>query len=307
MIYSLTGENSFALFQKLRLLVEDFLSEYDEFGLERVDGEEAEFSRIQESLTSLPFLASKKMIILKSPSKNKQFIEQFEQLLGGIPETTDVVLVEQKLDKRLSYYKFLKNKTDFQEFNELDQPHLVRWLSMTAKDRGGSINDVDARYLVDRVGAHQQLLANELEKLLLYDSNVTRPSINLLTEEAPQSTIFQLLESAFTGDAKQTIKLYKEQRQLKIEPQQIIAMLTWQLHILAVIKTASDRSADQIAADAKINPYVVRKSLSIARRISLAELKGLITDLLEIDTRLKRESLDADGILQNYLIQIASK
>lgn len=302
----LNGENSFGLGLALRQLVDAFVAEHGDLALERIDAEEADFARIQESLTSLPFLASKKMVILRSPSKQKEFVEKFEQLLAEIPETTEVIIVETKLDKRLSYYKYLKSKTDFHDFPELDQNGLMSWLNVAAKERGGLISSVDARYLVERVGPNQQLLSNELDKLLLYDAKVTHQTIDLLTEPNPQSTIFQLLEAAFAGNTKQAMKLYKEQRALRVEPQQIIAMLAWQLHVLAVIKTAGERGADEIAREAKLNPFVVRKSQGIARNLSQPELKRQVSDLLSIDTRTKRTSIDPDETLQNYLMQLAS-
>lgn len=305
MTVTLTGENSFGLHQELQHLTRTFLQQYGDLAVERIDGSEVELARLHEALTSLPFLASKKLIILREPSTNKQFMEQAEQLLAEVPESTDVIVVEPKLDKRLSYYKYLKKTTDFREFPELDINGLVRWLADTAKQQGGSLAPADGRYLVERVGANQQLLSNELEKLLLYKPKINRQSINLLTELAPQSTIFQLLEAAFAGNKRRTLQLYAEQRALKVEPPQIIAMLAWQLHVLAVVKAAGDRSTDQIAKDAKMSPYVIKKSQNIARQLSLAALKRFISDLLQIDVRSKRTSLNPDEALQNYLLELA--
>jgi DNA polymerase III delta subunit len=299
-----TGENSFALGVAVSQLIDGFVREHGELTLERLDGEEADFSTIQRALTSLPFLASKQLVILRTPSKNKQFVEQFEQLLDAIPDTTDVIILEPKLDKRLNYYKFLKKKTEFREFPELDQNGLMRWLASTAKERGGSLGSSDARYLVDRVGLNQQLLVHELDKLLLYDAHITRQTIDALTDPVPQSSIFQLLEAAFAGRARETLDLYSQQRALKVEPQQIIALLSWQLHVVAVIKTAGDRTSDQIAQEASMSPYVVRKSQSIARHLSLAELRTRVADLATIDKRLKRTMINPDEALQHYLLSL---
>ena len=82
-------------------------------------------------------------------------------------------------------------------------------------------------------------------------------------------------------------------------------MLAWQLHVLAIIKTAGDRSADQIAKDARLNPFVVRKSQNIARNLTPQELRTKISELLTIDTGSKRTNLDADEALQHYLLTLA--
>jgi DNA polymerase III delta subunit len=298
MIITLTGANSYGLQRELRGMVTAFLDKYDEMGLERVDGEESEFNRLSEALTSLPFLVERKLVVLRAPGANKQFVEKAEALLAGVPETTDVVIVEPKLDKRGSYYKLLKKSTDYREFPELDAGGMARWLTDAAKAAGGSISPADARLLVERVGINQALLANELDKLLLHEKTVTRQSIELLTEATPQSTIFELLDAAFAGNARRAMALYAEQRALKVEPQQ--------LHVLAVVKTAGSRTPDDIARESKVSAYTVKKSVGIARRLSLPQLKAMVAELLDIDRRLKRESIDADEAMQNYLLRLAS-
>jgi DNA polymerase-3 subunit delta len=306
MIITLAGENSFALQRELRHRVDAFVAGHGDLALERIDGEEADFARLREAVTGLPFLAAKKLVLLRAPSKNKQFLEEFEQLFGEAPETNDIVIVEPKLDKRLAYYKYLKKSTDFHDFPELDLNGVAKWLVDAAKELEGTISSSDARYLAERVGLNQQLLSNELEKLVLYNPKITHQTIDLLTDAAPQSTVFELLEAAFAGNTRRMLGLYADQRAQKVEPQQIIAMLGWQLHVLAVIKTAGDRSADQIAKEAKLNPFVVRKSQGIARGLTLVQLKKLISDLLAIDTDSKRSALDTDEALQNYLLRLAA-
>jgi DNA polymerase III subunit delta len=304
MVTVLTGENSFMLQQELRRIVGDFVADHSDMGLEQLDGEEAEFDRLRESLQSLPFLASKKLVVLRTPSANKQFVEAAQDLLTELPETTDVIIVEPKLDKRQSYYKFLKKQPGFHEFSQMDVPALAKWLVDQAAFQGGTLGRQDATYLVERVGANQQLLSNELAKLLQYDPHITRNSIDELTERAPQSTIFELLDAALAGKRKRALELYQEQRTMKVEPQQILALLGWQLHVMALVKTAGERDPSQIASEAKINPFVVHKTQGIVRNMTLSELKALIHEVFILDIRLKSESIDADEALQNLILML---
>lgn len=304
MIVTLTGPNDFARARELAALTANFVAEHGDFALETLDGEEASFERLQEALQSLSFLAPKKLVVLRMPGANKQFTEAAEALLKDVPETTDVIIVEPKLDKRLSYYKFLKRATDFREFVELDPNGLARWASDYAKQNGGELAPNDARILVERSGAGQQRLQHELDKLLAYDPKISRASIELLTELTPQSTVFALLDAAFSGNAARAAELYTEQRALKVEPQAIIAMLAWQLHILAMVKTAGGRSVDDIAREAKLNPFVVRKSFGLVRATSLETLKVHVAGLLDLDQKLKSAAIDADEATQLFLLTL---
>lgn len=299
---TLSGENGFGLQSELRRVVASFVKEHSDLALERLDGEEVPYDRIRESLESMPFLVSKKLVVLRNPSAQKEFIEKCQALLESVGEETDVVIVEPKLDKRSVYYKYLKAHTDFHEHKELDANGLVSWLVAEAKKQGAGLATSDARYLVERVGAHQQLLGSELSKLLIYDDHVTRQTIDLLVEPTPQSTIFELIEAAFSGNPKRATLLYDEQRQLKVEPQQIIAMLAWQLHILTVVKAAGDRSDATVASEAKISPYVVSKTRSIARRLSLREIKNLVAAVLDIDLKSKTGRINPDEALRTLLV-----
>jgi DNA polymerase-3 subunit delta len=247
----------------------------------------------------------RKLVVLRSPGSNKEFVEAFDNFLESIAETNQVIIVEPKLDKRLAYYKTLKKMTEFKEFPMLDGNGLMRYLVDYAKKQGGELSSGDARLLIDRTGTNQLSLQHEVDKLLSYHPKITRSSIELLTEKTPQSSIFELLDAAFAGNASRSMQLYKEQRALKVEPQQIIAMLVWQLYILALVKTAKDRSADEVAKEAHISPFTVRKTQNLARHISMIELKKRIAELREFDVRLKSESVIADEVVQYYLLKLA--
>jgi DNA polymerase-3 subunit delta len=305
MITTLTGENDTLRQQALRQLVDTFVAEHGDMGLERLDGEESTYDRMHEAAQSLPFLAARKLVVLRAPGACKEFAEKFETFVNDIAETNDVLIVEPKLDKRLAYYKQLKKLTDFREFAVLDGNGLARYLGDYAKQQGGALGPTEARLLIDRVGTNQLILQHEVDKLLSYAPQITRNSIELLTERTPQSSIFELLEAAFAGNGRRAASLYAEQRAARVEPQQILAMLVWQLHILAIAKAAGPRSADTVARDAKLSPFTVRKSQDLARRITPTRLRQLVHDLREFDVRLKSEALSADDAVQYYLLQIA--
>lgn len=305
MIVTLTGTNDFARTAALKDLVTSFITEHTDMGVERFDGEEHAADRMRESLGSLPFLTTRKLVVLREPSKQKAFVEHISDVLQEIADTTDLIIVEPKLDKRLSYYKTLKKQTDFRESNQLDARGLVTWAMEYIKAQGGRMSGTDAQLLVDRVGLSQQSLQQELNKLIAYDPKITRQTIELLTEATPQSTVFELLDAAFSGRMKRVFELYYEQRALKVEPQAIIAMLAWQLHILVLIKTAGTYSIDDIARMAKVNPFVLRKSQGPVRGISLDTLRHRVSNLLQLDLDLKTKAMDADEALQLFLLTLA--
>ncbi len=305
MIITLTGDDTFALKAELKRLTSEFVAQYGELSLEQLDGDEATSAQIVDTLQGTSLLVEAKMVVVQSIASHKELFETVDKLAENIPPTTSVILVEEKPDKRSKYYKALQKHTTYKEFSRANEKDLPGWVFEQTKARGGEISRGDANYLVARVGTDKSLLANELEKLITNNEKISRDQINELCEPLPQSTVFQLLDAAFAGNAKKTMEIYADQRKQRVEPMAIIGMIAWQLNILAVVKTGSDKSVDEVAKAAKLNPFVVRKSQSAAGKMSLRELKKLIHDCLELDARLKREPLNADDALQNLLLQIA--
>jgi DNA polymerase-3 subunit delta len=301
MIVTLTGNNSFGLRRRLGELTSKFVTEYGQLALERVEAENVDTQAIIEAVQSLPFLAARKMVVLRDLSANKPAAETIEQIISSTGETTELIIYEPNPDKRTSYFKVLKSKTQLEEHNELDAHALASWLTEEARNQGGKLGAADANYLVERIGANQQMLASELTKLLTYATQITRANIELLTEPTPQGKIFELLDSAFGGNKKRALKLYEEQRVQRVEPQAILAMIAWQLQLLALAKYSKDKPAATVAKDTGLNPYPVTKAKNLASKISEDELNKMVDEALDIDWRGKTTTIDLDEALKTYI------
>jgi DNA polymerase-3 subunit delta len=301
MIITLTGSNSFVLRRRLNELIDKFVKDHGDLALERIDAEEVEAQGILDALQNLPFLATRKMVVVRELGQNKQAIEKIEQIIDATSEDTDLVLYEPITDKRTSYFKTLKAKTQLEEFNELDPRDLAQWTEQEAKNRGGQLSLSDANYLVERIGTDQLLVSNELDKLLAYHPKITRESIDLLTDPLPQSKVFDLLDAAFAGNKSRALKLYEEQRAQKIEPQAILAMIAWQLQLLTLTKFADGKSTTQIAKDMGMNPYPISKAARLTHKLSDNKLKEMTDFAFDIDLKSKTSAVDLDEALKTYI------
>jgi DNA polymerase III delta subunit len=286
MIVSLSGSNTFALRHRLKELTDRFVTEQGDLALERIDGEEAEVQAIIDAVQSLPFLSKRKMVVLRSPSLSKRLSEQIEQIISATSETTDLIIYEPLTDKRTVYYKAIKSKTQNEEFN------------------GGQLKPTDATYLVERLGANQELLNSELNKLLTYNLAVSRESIDLLTEPTPQSRIFDLLDASFGGNKIQALKLYDDQRAQKVEPQAILAMLAWQLQILSLVKLGQGQPPSKITQDTGLRPYPISKASGLVKKISHEQIKEMVKGAFDIDLKSKTRTIDLDEALKTYISTI---
>jgi DNA polymerase-3 subunit delta len=307
MTAAFTGTNSFQIRAHLNERIAGFVKEYGDLALEKLDGLEASYEQILGAVESLPFLATKKMVVVYDLSANKQGSEALEQIIERAGDTTELIIAEAKLDKRGVYYKQLKKLTDFKEYNELEEADLASWLTAEATAKKATLSRGDAQYLVRRAGADQMRLSRELEKLVQYEPMITRGTIDLLTDENPSSTIFNLIDSVFSGDLSRALSIYDEQRQQKIEPQAIHGMLVWQMHAVAIAATAPpNASPNEISKSSGISPYVIQKSQRIAGKMGRPKIIKFMRLLRDIDYRGKHEVLDYDEALRYAIISLSN-
>jgi DNA polymerase-3 subunit delta len=305
MVYTYTGKNSFALQNELKRVVSEFQEKHGDFAIERLDASEADVDTLLQSVQGTPFLSSKKLVVITNISTNSQATDRIEELLERSLDENEIYLVDQKLDKRKSYFKFLKKQTKLHEFKDMQPIELPKWIEHEVADSKGKISRKDAQLLVDRVGQDQMMLSQEIRKLLLHGPHITEESIKNLTDESLQSSIFTLLDEAFRGNGKEAIKLYSQQRRARVEPVYIVAMLTWQLQNVALAIYA-DPQTESTLQGAGVSPYNARKSLSLARNISKRELQKYVVALSELDGKLKSSAIDADAAIELYLLKLTT-
>lgn len=305
MVRVLSGPNSFALKQALKRLKTEFIKEHGDLALETIDGEEADFGQVISAVESVSLLAPKKLVIVYSLSTTKEASERIEELIKAADQDNELIIVEPKVDRRSTYYKYLKKNTEFEEFSEPDDRQLSAWSVEYAKGLGAKLSFADANYLVQRVGVNQEIVSNELKKLADYDNNISRETIDILTESNPQTTIFNLIDAAFSGDFKTALQIYDEQRTQGDEPLKIFGMIIWQIHLIALAASAEGKSDSEVMQASGLKPFTLNKSRSIARKMGSIRIKEMLAKLVEVDRQMKSSLVDADDALKSLLVSLA--
>ena len=79
----------------------------------------------------------------------------------------------------------------------------------------------------------------------------------------------------------------------------LVSMITRQLKILAAIKSGLDngQTINKINQRLKLPSFVLNKSITMSKQISIERIKNLSTILLEEDLRFKTESINDENII----------
>ena len=144
MITVITGNNDLLRGEHLQQKIAEFIKKNGDFSVEKITSENSDYNTIKSSMSSLPFLVSKKLIVLYEPGNLKEFGENLEEILKMVSDDVDVIIYEPNIDKRTTYFKKLKKLENFNEFSKLDSFKLNKWLVDYADKIGGKISNSNA-------------------------------------------------------------------------------------------------------------------------------------------------------------------
>jgi DNA polymerase-3 subunit delta len=308
MIYFYYGENIQERDSAINELTSNFISTHGDMAVDIIETESSDYASIIDSVTTTPFLSTKRMVVVRYLSSDKELSSKIEDLLSRVADSTDLLIIESSIDNRSIYAKTLKAKSDIvRNFESLDSNATVNWVQNYVTSKEGQISYKDANFIVDRLGLNQLQLKNELNKLLLINKNITEGLIDDVTPITPQSSVFAMLDYLMQGNVGKASSLYYEQRAQGVDPQNLLSMIAWQLHILAII-TASGKgkSADEIAKRSKLNVFVVRKNMSIANKIHKGVAVKLLDAAILSDLRIKTGKSKPDPEVHALIINIGA-
>lgn len=306
MITTIVGKNSYACRAKLNELKEAFVAKHGENAITQITGDDIRFADLLQQVSAQGLFASANLVILTDFAKNKTLQEDLAEKIDIIPSESDLIIYDPSMDKRTVFFKTLKKKTEVFDYGELDDASLVRWVREEYKAMGGEIGTSEANFLVQRVMGDQWMLKNELEKLITLPQPITTKTIEEVTQESFNETIFQLLDAAFGKQQERAFKILAGLRENKVEPQFILSMIIWQVLILLIVAYAQDRSAETIAKDHKLSPFVVRKSQGLMRKIRLSELLEIVELTATADIGMKTSAGEPESLLDLLVAKIST-
>lgn len=308
MIYLLSGENQFQIWQKLNQIKADFLqktgTDINIFIFEK----EADFEKIKMAGMTENILSSGKLMIIKNflKSHHLQLIKIFDWL-KKIPPDSEIVFLEtgKTSPQSRSLIKNFQKIGQVFQFENLTYSQAFNWTVKRAQNLGGQIDYQAAKTLVFFVGPDLQLIDNELRKLINFKSfaKILQTDVELLTKPQVSPKIFTLIDYIAAKNWSKSYHLLDQMLQFGENPLYLLSMIVYQFRNLILIKDllAQNYSQTQITKQTKLHPFVVDKTISQVKNFDFLKLKKIYWKLLEADAALKMKTKNPELIL-NLLV-----
>ncbi|MDR0944157.1 MAG: DNA polymerase III subunit delta [Ruminococcus sp.] len=186
---------------------------------------------------------------------------------------------------------------------------LAKDIEKYIKSIGGSIENADAQFLAQICGNDSLIIKNECDKLIAYDTVITRENIDLLTPQQLDSTIYELARSVQNLNANEALKIVENLFAMRIEPAAIIYQLSSTMMDLYRAKLAQThaKTSQDIIVDFAYPPifkFRVDNAFRDIYRFDITKLRNCIKVLSEADLQLKSEICDAAVLVETSIIRM---
>lgn len=312
MIYLIVGENSYIRDQELSALVGRAASKPEIY-----DGSELTAPQLADCIAGATLFAQERVVVIRDLSTNKVLWETMSEWLNRVSDTTQLVLVETKPDKRTKAYKALAAASKVITADYMDERKrgdAAAWAKAHAKSLGVPVTSEQVGMIVSRAtlpterpgGAiiDQKLIATTLQTLSLLDM-VTDDDISTLMPESLAENVFELLETALRGDNERT-KALLGALQASADGYMVFGVLTSQWCQLAALQI-SGASPDALAASTGSSAYVLRKLQPYTRLFDDAQLRNITTFLADLDVRMKTTGTDPWTMVDRFIGELCAK
>jgi DNA polymerase-3 subunit delta len=304
-MYLVFGEQELLVNKMVDKLAKSELDVIDDFNLVVFDSYKAPLYEIVNDASTLPFMAEKKVLVVK----NSYFLTteipklEFEQSFNELEEylenqngdvTVIFSVVASKLDDKRPLVKKIKEKSKIYALDNVskkDLPRVVR--QMFDKQEMSITNDALSEF-ISRCGEDMYLINTEVEKLSCYKKEIDIKDINLMISKKLEDNVFEMIDGMFSKKLDKVFSIYYDLKVNNNEPLTLISLIASQVRFMYQVMVLKDKgySENNIANELSCHPYRAKLALEKVYHLNKMDLTDLLEQLSNLDIKIKSGEID---------------
>ncbi len=281
----------------------------------KFEGEELDFDRLREALSTPPMMAETKLIEWHLCHFDKMKEEAFSRFLTLCEEkdlyegTVLLFYVEEErlsrgTDKRPEKrFSAIARAIDTVVFSRPTDPQLLGWIDRHMKEEGLRISSDTARLILERCGRRMQTLSGEIDKIAAFLHQkgrdlVTAEDVLFVSAVTVESEPFSLSNAILSGNAHEAYLQLKEAKNAKTDPSLLFGSVFRLFGDLLTVATLRDEglAPSAIAKLTGLHEYRVGLYLKSASGKSVSFLDGILEKCRRLDLSAKKGNADFQAL-----------
>ena len=262
---------------------------------------------------TLPFLAEKRLIILRDVVGLSGKAEADEKLVSYLPQTPDtcvlIILAREKLDGRKKLPAAMKKLERIVTFTPLTADEVDQWIVRTFQGLGKSCAPQVASLLSFTVGTDTALLHTEIDKLAALAGDrdaITEADVQAVATRSTEYNIFQMVDAVVAGQQGKAFALLRDMLRNGEERLGILAMLLRQFRLMqhVLIMRYEKVPAPEIPKRLGMPPFAADRLIRQASSYSGGAVKQAVDICLQTEYKVKSGQINQEGSLEAAMLQI---
>lgn len=310
-VYLIYGTQELRLEQALGRLKARLAKVADlDFNLQTFRGESARADEILAACNTMPFMSERRLVIVREVDKlAKSDVDQIVSYVRDPADTTTLVLVATKIDKRTALYAAVDKIGGVAEYKAPKRSEYPGAVVEMFAARGRSVGRDAAELLVRAVGQDLTRLALEAEKVIAYageQRTLSRTDIEQVMSTTAATSVFEFQDAVGSRDARVTLRCASELLAQGETPQGVHAMALRRVRDLVAVQALLARGVSSplaLAAALKRQDWQVRDWPRQAGRFGPGELVRALQAAARADEEMKT-SRDSRLVLERWLLSV---
>ena len=271
-----------------------------------------ESSKISDACETFPFMNEFRLVIVKDSELfiqgSKEQSEKLADFIKDIPETTILVFIEEKVDKRSKLYKSIVNNGYCVECKSLKEKEMIEWIKKIISKKKLSMSNDTLSYFVRTINNGMEAALIEIEKLSDYikEGEVNKKNIDDICTKSLEVKIFDLVAAIGEKKPQVALDIYNNMVLMKESPIMILTMIARQFRIIIQSKYLAETGLykSDIAKKIGQREFVINECLSQAKNFKKKVLLKALEDCLICDNNIKtgkvEEKIGVEMIIMKY-------
>ncbi len=297
------------------------------------DGQQMSLNQLRAACETIPFLAEKRLVIVNGllerfepkgkPGRKKKTARETDQqsdykslgdYISNIPDSTILVLLDGDIDKKRNnpLLKELSAKAEVKRFRILKVDESRKWIHGRVKEADGSISPQAINLLARVVGGNLWVMANEIDKLVLFTSGrrIEEEDVRTAVGYMPEANVFAMIDAILEFKAGAAGQLLNQLLWGGAAPAYLLVMLSRQVRMIVRAKELKRQRKPEAEIQSRLGltaEFALRKTLEQADRHSVERLKEVYHILLQTDLSIKTGKYGGELALNILIAELCQR
>lgn len=324
--YLFLGDEEYMMNIAMNELKNKYIEEsFETLNYTKLEGKDTFLEDLVNTCETLPFMSTKKLVILKDVSVFMQNIndsneKKFYNYIDGLGDYLILILLDNtsSIKKNSKLYKYFNKKNTAVDFSKLLNNDLINWINSTLSKHNKNMSMANINYFISNssyrsrnIDLNLYDIENELLKIINFskDHAISKEEIDKILIKSIDTNIFELLNAINRFDAEAAINIFNDMY-LSNEPiQRIFYMITRQIRLLIGYKLYRDKEYGDgdIQKKLGIKDYEFKKIRSQSFNFETDQLEKIMEYLLQMDLKLKTVSNQDKLEMEMLLVKLCKK